>query len=76
MEAAVQNKDIRVLGTQDETTQILIAQMNDYTEVKGKYSNKSTEHDDFVSALYAVYYDYSVQTESQIPIFYANIKTF
>lgn len=76
LEAAVQNKDIKVLGTQDDTTQILIAQMNDYTEVKGKYSNKSTEHDDFVSALYAVYYDYSVQTESQIPIFYANIKTF
>ena len=76
LEAAVQNKDIKVLGTQDDTTQILIAQMNDYTEVKGKYSNKSTEHDDFVSAFYAVYYDYSVQTESQIPIFYANIKTF
>lgn len=76
LEAAVQNKDIKVLGTQDDTTQILIAQMNDYTEVKGKYSNKSTEHDDFVSALYAVYYDYSVQTESQIPIFYANIRTF
>lgn len=76
LEAAVQNGDIQILGTQDEVVQTLIAQMNDYTEVNGKYSNKATEHDDFVSALYAVYYDYLSQTDSAMPLFYSNIKTF
>lgn len=63
LERAVQNKDIHVLLDGTETIQTLVMQMNDYTEKNGKYSNESQPHDDFVSAMYAVYYDYSEAEE-------------
>lgn len=59
---AVQNCDIQVLDTGDKANTKLIKQMSDYTEEDGKYSNSSEAHDDFVSAMYAVYYDYSEET--------------
>ena len=34
--------------------------MNDYSESKGKYSNNKQPHDDFVSAMYAAFSDYSI----------------
>lgn len=65
LERAIQNGDLKVLLDGSETIQTFIMQMEDYTEKNGKYSNESQEHDDFVSACYAVYYDYSVQ-ESKV----------
>lgn len=59
---AVQSKDIMVIVDGSEDTQRLIDQMDDYAEKDGKYSNNKEEHDDFVSALYLAYYDYSVET--------------
>jgi hypothetical protein len=59
LELAVQNKDVRVLNDGSQEIQTLIMQMNDYTEHNGRYSNEIEEHDDFVSACYAVYHDYS-----------------
>ncbi len=64
LERAVQNGDVKVLDDGSSGSQKLISEMDDYTEyAKGKYSNNLTPHDDFVSALYAAYYDYSVQSE-------------
>lgn len=60
LERAIQNDDLHVLADGDKATQTFIFQMEDYTENKGKYANDKQEHDDFVSACYAVYYDYSV----------------
>lgn len=60
LERAIQNDDLHVLVDGDKTTQTFIFQMEDYTENKGKYANDKQEHDDFVSACYAAYYDYSV----------------
>ena len=61
LERAIQNDDLHVLLDGSETVQTFVMQMNDYTEKNGKYSNEQQEHDDFVSACYAVYHDYSVQ---------------
>ena len=64
LERAVQNSDVKVLDDGTRDNQKLIRQMSDYSELSsGKYGNSAEPHDDFVSALYSVYYDYSVQTE-------------
>lgn len=63
LERAIQNMDLKVLLDGSEDIQTFILQMEDYTEKDGKYSNESQEHDDFVSACYAAYYDYSIQEE-------------
>lgn len=63
LERAVQNRDVHVLLDGTETIQTLVMQMNDYSEKSGKYSNESQPHDDFVSAMYAAYYDYSEEIE-------------
>lgn len=65
LETAVQNGDIHFLMDGSEDAQMLIYQMNDYTETKTKqgnpqYANKQVPHDDCVSALYAAWADYSV----------------
>ena len=62
LERAVQNGDVHVLNDGTEDIQTMIMEMNDYSEKGGKYSNESQPHDDFVSAMYAVYYDYSEET--------------
>lgn len=59
LERAIQNEDVHVLLDGTETVQTLVLEMCDYTEKAGKYSNEQQEHDDFVSAMYAAYYDYS-----------------
>lgn len=59
LERAIQNEDVHVLTDGTETIQTLVLEMCDYTEKAGKYSNEQQEHDDFVSAMYAAYYDYS-----------------
>lgn len=59
LERAIQNEDVHVLMDGTETIQTLVLEMCDYTEKAGKYSNEQQEHDDFVSAMYAAYYDYS-----------------
>ena len=41
-------------------------QMNDYTEKNGQYSNQEMDHDDYVSAMYAAYFDYSI-IEQKMP---------
>ncbi len=62
LERAVQNSDVKILDDGSPDSQKLISEMDDYTERNGKYSNNLTPHDDFVSATYAAYYDYSVQS--------------
>lgn len=61
LERAIQNNDIHVLLDGTEVVQRFVLQMNDYTEKAGKYSNEQQDHDDFVSACYAAWYDYSEQ---------------
>lgn len=60
LELVVENGDLHVLMDGSAEVQTLIYQMNDYTEKNGKYSNNEQPHDDFVSALYAAFSDYSV----------------
>lgn len=62
LERAIQNDDMHVLLDGTEVIQRLVLQMSDYTEKGGKYSNEQQEHDDFVSACYAAWYDYSMET--------------
>ena len=71
LERAVQNGDLQVLDDGSKDTSRLIAQMCDYTESNGKYSNNLEANDDFVSSLYSVYYDYSVQSE--IPMGFSSL---
>lgn len=66
LELAVQNQDVQVLIDGSEDAQTLMFQMSDYTEQSGKYSNQEMEHDDFVSAMYAAYFDYSI-VEQKMP---------
>lgn len=66
IERAIQNGDVHVLLDGTETIQTLVLEMNDYSEKAGKYSNEQQEHDDFVSAMYAVYFDYSEIEEKPI----------
>lgn len=63
LERAIQNEDVHVLLDGTETVQTLVLEMCDYTEKAGKYSNEQQEHDDFVSAMYAAYFDYSEAQE-------------
>lgn len=60
---AVQSRDVTVIVDGSVDTQKLIDQMDDYSERNGKYSNNKEEHDDFVSALYLAYYDYSLDVD-------------
>ncbi len=60
LELAVENSDVKVLNDGTKETMTLIYQMNDYSENKGKYANDKQPHDDFVSAMYAAFADYSV----------------
>lgn len=70
LELAVENKDVHVLHDGSAEIQTLVNQMNDYSEKKGKYSNDKMPHDDFVSAMYAAFSDYSV---SEIPVYYCSL---
>ena len=63
LERAIQNEDVHVLLDGTETVQTLVLEMCDYTEKAGKYSNEQQEHDDYVSAMYAAYFDYSEAQE-------------
>lgn len=70
LELAVENGDVQVLYDGSVAAQTLIDQMKDYSEQKGKYSNDKCAHDDFVSAMYAAFSDYSVR---EVPIFYNSL---
>lgn len=65
LERAIQNNDYHVLLDGTEQLQRLVLQMADYSEHDGKYSNEQQEHDDFVSACYAAWYDYTVESEKR-----------
>lgn len=65
-ECAVQNGDVKLLMDGSIEAQKALAQIEDYTEKDGKYSNESEPHDDWASALYLNYYDYQVQ-DTKIP---------
>lgn len=70
LELAVENGDVTVLYDGSAVMQTLIDEMKDYTETNGKYSNNKAPHDDFVSAMYAAFSDYTVR---EIPVFYNNL---
>lgn len=70
LELAVENEDIQVLADGSVEAQTLIGQMTDYTEKNGKYSNNEQPHDDFVSALYCAYGDYTV---ADVPVSYCGL---
>lgn len=70
LELAVENGDVQVLMDGSSEVQTLIYQMNDYVERGGKYSNDAQPHDDFVSALYASFHNYTV---FDIPIGYCGL---
>lgn len=70
LERAIQNDDLHVLLDGTQEVQTFVMQMGDYSEHDGKYSNETQPHDDFVSACYAAYYDYSDATEK---IFYCGL---
>lgn len=61
LELAVQNGDMQVIYDNTPETQTFIYQMNDYSEKNGKYSNDKMPHDDYVSAAYAAFSDYSCE---------------
>lgn len=61
LELAVENGDLKVLNDGSSEIVTLIYQMNDYTEKNGKYANSKQPHDDFVSAMYAAFSNYSVE---------------
>lgn len=73
LERAIQNHDLHVLIDGNDTVQTFVMQMNDYTEKDGKYSNEQEAHDDFVSACYAAYYDYS---EAEFKVAYCSMMGF
>lgn len=70
LELAVENSDVHVLNDGSVVIQTLIEQMKDYTETNGKYANNKCPHDDFCSAMYAAFSDYSVM---EVPIFYSGL---
>lgn len=70
LELAVENGDLQVLNDGSDEVATLIYEMNDYTEKNGKYANNKQPHDDFVSALYAAYSDYSID---EVIIEYSNM---
>lgn len=73
LERAIQNHDLHVLIDGTDSVQTFVMQMNDYTEKDGKYSNEQEAHDDFVSACYAAYYDYS---EAEFKVAYCSMMGF
>jgi hypothetical protein len=64
LQTAVQNEEIHVLDDGSNEMQMLIFQMEDYTEKNGKYSNETEDNDDYVTATYATYYDYNLVPEN------------
>lgn len=56
---AVENGDVHVLYDGTDEIRTLIYQMSDYSEKNGKFSNNKSQHDDFCSAMYAAFSDYS-----------------
>ena len=65
LRTAVQNGDVHVCMDGTQEIEDLIAQIEDYTEhANGRYSNQTQPHDDYVSALYATYYDYNTVEEN------------
>lgn len=70
LELAVENRDLQMLMDGTPEAQTLIYQMNDYAEKNGRYANNEQPHDDFVSAMYAAFADYSA---SEVPIAYCNL---
>lgn len=67
LELAVENGDVTVLYDGSAVMKTLIDEMKDYSEKNGKYSNFKAPHDDFVSAMYAAFSDYSVR---EVPLYY------
>lgn len=65
LQMAVQNQDVTILDDGSAEIETLIFQMEDYTEspTTSKFSNQTQPNDDYVSALYAVYYNYSSYVE-------------
>lgn len=72
LELAVENGDLKVLNDGSSEISTLIYQMNDYAEKNGRYSNAKQPHDDFVSALYAAFSNYSVE---EVIIEYSNLMS-
>lgn len=70
LELAVENGDVTVLYDGSAVMQTLIDEMKDYSEQNGKYSNNKCPHDDFCSAMYAAFSDYSVR---EVPVFYSHL---
>lgn len=64
LERATQNSAYKVLDDGSEEVQKMEFQMDDYAENNGKYSNDTEEHDDWVSMMYLMFYDYSVKEKS------------
>lgn len=65
LEIAVDNRDLQILLDGSAEAQALVYQMSDYSGTKTKngniqYANDKQKHDDFVSALYAAFSDYTV----------------
>lgn len=61
LERATQNGVYKILDDGSKVAQTVIFQMEDYTEKNGKYSNDTENHDDWVSMLYLMFYDFSVK---------------
>lgn len=71
LEIAVENEDVKVLYDNSPEISTLINEMCDYSEKSGRYSNNRMPHDDFVSAMYAAFYDYAAFQD--VPVYYCNI---
>lgn len=65
-ECAVQNGDVHFLMDGSIESIQALAQIEDYAEKDGKYSNQSEPHDDWASALYLNYFDYQIH-EAKTP---------
>lgn len=63
LERAVQNSAFQILHDGSNEICQLIFQMNDYTELNGKYGNNEGDHDDFVSMLYIMFHDFEIEEE-------------
>lgn len=68
LERAVQNSAFKILHDGSNEICQLIFQMNDYTELNGKYGNNGGDHDDFVSMLYLMFHDFELE-EDKNPFF-------
>lgn len=70
LELAVENGDVQIINDRKPVTQTLIYEMADYSEKNGRYANDKTPHDDFVSALYAAFSDYTVE---KVPVTFCGL---